>query len=661
MQISNQRIRLAVDTSQMGSINDAITGASPQFWNGVDLEIELAFFYGTPSAATLVDISNFDSITVDLKESDPRTGLPLMSQTIASSSINDAMTWTQWTGNTPSACQVLAVFTNEETNLNLNDDSVTYWLVISALTNDSPGHKIVLGATPLIVQEGGEGVEPPASVVNPTYYTAAQSDARYLLAANLTTIENNISTLQSQMTAVTATANAALPLAGGTMTGALTITGLAGVLQATSGLISGSATTSVLTEGSNLYFTSARAITAVNTIVGAASGICPLDSNSLVPVANIPAIALTTTFVVASQAAMLALSTATVGDLCIRTDLSQTFILAAAPPSTLGNWTQLLNPASDVTSVNTFTGAVTLTTTNIAEGANEYFTTARAAAAALAATLTGINTGSGGTVTSADTILSALGKHEYRLALDDAKVDGSDRVKIDGSIAMTGMLNFSGTGNAGIQLSNLTDTQRAGLSALDGMLIYNTTLSCLQYYNGAWLNVGTGGNAGWWNGSGAPASTTGNNGDYYLDTSTGAIYQKSSGTWSTIYTFANIITSTGGGTINAPLTIGTGGSIDFGTTSGTVDLQFNRGSRISFIDSSGDPICGLATLNGTTAVTVTTSACVASNGCYVLTSNVGPSGTVGVISATMGNGSFTLKSTSSSDVSTVLWLMVQFT
>jgi hypothetical protein len=530
MQIVNQRIRLAVDTSQMGSINDVLTGANPQFWNGVDLQIELGLFYGS----TLVDVSNFDSITVDLKESDPRTGLPLMSQTIASGSLNTGLTVDLWNTGVSSDCHALAVFTNAETNLYLSDDAVTFWLVVSALTNDSPGHKIVLGATPIVVQEGGEGVEPPASVINPTYYTAAQSDARYSLTVDLTSINSHLSTLDSEVAAVTTTANAALPKTGGTMSGALTITGLSGVLKAPSGVVTGGATTSDLTEGSNPYFTNARAITAVNTIVGAASGICPLDANSLVPVANLPSLVLHNTFVVSSQAAMLAL-TANPGDTCVRTDLSQTFILATAPASTLANWTQLLSPTSGVSSVNSLTGAVSLTTTNIAEGTNLYYTTARSAAAALAATLTGFSSASGGTVTSADSILSALGKFEYRSALNDAKLTGSDRVKLDGSIAMTGMLNFSGAANAGVQLSNLTDTQRAALTALDGMLIYNSTLSCLQYYNGAWLTLGAGGSAGWWNGSGAPASTLGNNGDYYLNTANGNIYLKSSGSWAVIY------------------------------------------------------------------------------------------------------------------------------
>lgn len=257
---------------------------------------------------------------------------------------------------------------------------------------------------------------------------------------------------------------------------------------------------------------------------------------------------------------MLALSSATVGDICVRTDLSETFILSASPPSTLANWTQLLQPASAVTSVNSLTGSVTLTTTNIAEGTNLYYTTARANAAALATNLTGFSSATGGAVTSGDTILSALGKLENRVALDDAKLTGADRVKLDGSTAMTGMLNFSGTGHAGLQLNNLTDTQRAALTALDGMLIYNTTLSAVQYYNGAWLTLGIGATSGWFNGTGAPSATIGNNGDYYLNTTNGSIYQKSSGAWSVIYAYGATL---GGKLTFSPLLTP---SIDFGNS-----------------------------------------------------------------------------------------------
>ena len=92
---------------------------------------------------------------------------------------------------------------------------------------------------------------------------------------------------------------------------------------------------------------------------GAASGVATLDSNSKVPSTQLPAIAITDTFVVNSQAAMLAL-TAQTGDVAVRTDLNKSFILTAEPASTLGNWQELLTPTDSVQSVDGRVGVVTL-------------------------------------------------------------------------------------------------------------------------------------------------------------------------------------------------------------------------------------------------------------------------------------------------------------
>lgn len=98
-----------------------------------------------------------------------------------------------------------------------------------------------------------------------------------------------------------------------------------------------------------------------STLVGAANGIAQLGSDGKVPAAQIPAIAISDTFVVNTQAAMLAL-TAERGDVAVRTDLSKSFILTAEPASTLANWQELLTPVSPVTSVFGRTGAVTAST-----------------------------------------------------------------------------------------------------------------------------------------------------------------------------------------------------------------------------------------------------------------------------------------------------------
>lgn len=111
---------------------------------------------------------------------------------------------------------------------------------------------------------------------------------------------------------------------------------------------------------------------------GTAEGNVPvLGAGGKLSEAVIPAIAITDTFVVNSQSAMLALG-AQQGDVAVRTDVNKTFILKVAPATTLVNWVELETPTDAVTSVNGLTGAVTLTTSEVAEGSNLYFTTARA-------------------------------------------------------------------------------------------------------------------------------------------------------------------------------------------------------------------------------------------------------------------------------------------
>ena len=95
---------------------------------------------------------------------------------------------------------------------------------------------------------------------------------------------------------------------------------------------------------------------------GVANGIAELDGSGLVPTHHLPALAITTTQVVNSQANMLAL-TAQVGDVAVRTDVNKSFILTATPASTLGNWQELLTPTDAVLSVDGSTGAVDLSGT----------------------------------------------------------------------------------------------------------------------------------------------------------------------------------------------------------------------------------------------------------------------------------------------------------
>lgn len=118
--------------------------------------------------------------------------------------------------------------------------------------------------------------------------------------------------------------------------------------------------------------------TAASKNVGTAAGNVPvLGANGKLTDGIMPALALSETFTVANQAAMLALS-AQRGDIAVRTDESKTYIPTADAPSVLANWVWLRTPDCKVLSVNNKTGAVVLTTSDVTEGANLYFTTARA-------------------------------------------------------------------------------------------------------------------------------------------------------------------------------------------------------------------------------------------------------------------------------------------
>jgi hypothetical protein len=194
---------------------------------------------------------------------------------------------------------------------------------------------------------------------------------------------------------------------------------------------------------------------------GAANGLATLGADSKIPSSQLPALAITDTFVVASQTAMLALSTAETGDIAVRTDLNKTFILKGTSYSTLTDWQELLTPTDSVLSVNGQTGVVSLTTTNINEGTNLYYTVGRfntafasksttdltegtnlyyTNARGIAATLTGYASTSG-TVAATDTVLSAL-----------QKIDGNDKTRA------SSVNGVSAVGNAiTLTTTNLTE------------------------------------------------------------------------------------------------------------------------------------------------------------------------------------------------------------
>ncbi len=141
----------------------------------------------------------------------------------------------------------------------------------------------------------------------------------------------------------------------------------------------------------------------------AALGYAGLDAGGKINPSQLPAIAISDTFVVATQVAMLAL-TAQTGDVAVRSDLSQTFILRGSNPAVLGDWELLQTPTDTVTSVFGRVGPVTAqngdyNTSQVTESSNLYFTEPRVRASLL----TGLSL-TAGIVAATDSILQAIGK-----------------------------------------------------------------------------------------------------------------------------------------------------------------------------------------------------------------------------------------------------------
>ncbi|QVR48634.1 hypothetical protein [Stenotrophomonas phage BUCT609] len=83
-----------------------------------------------------------------------------------------------------------------------------------------------------------------------------------------------------------------------------------------------------------------------------------------VPNSQVPPLAITSTFVVSTQAAQLAL-VAEEGDVCIRTDLNKTYIKLGTTLGTMLDWQEMLSPTAPVQSVNGRTGVVSLVASDV--------------------------------------------------------------------------------------------------------------------------------------------------------------------------------------------------------------------------------------------------------------------------------------------------------
>ncbi|MDR0595827.1 MAG: hypothetical protein LBF94_04030 [Puniceicoccales bacterium] len=182
--LTDLKLRIRVDSDSFDNPTDVLRGGIPQYWRGNDLRIELGIF----AENEVVDVSNFSAVTLTIRALNndgeaPSAGAPILLAGECTT-LNNTVTEANWKSGT--AQHALFTFSAEETALLPRD----YWLSIWAKTNDDPAKTITLGAGLIRVLENGGGVatQPPEPVVQ--YYTAVESDAKFVSVEAIDTSTN---------------------------------------------------------------------------------------------------------------------------------------------------------------------------------------------------------------------------------------------------------------------------------------------------------------------------------------------------------------------------------------------------------------------------------------------------------------------------------------
>jgi hypothetical protein len=130
----------------------------------------------------------------------------------------------------------------------------------------------------------------------------------------------------------------------------------------------------------------------------------------------------------------------------------------------------------NVQSVNTKTGAVVLTTTDISEGTNEYFTAARVRAVVL----TGLSLATNAVISATDTVLSAFGKLQAQITANLSTLTSHTSNTSNPHAttkAQVGLGNADNTSDANKPVSTATQT---ALNAKQATLVSGTNIKTIN-------------------------------------------------------------------------------------------------------------------------------------------------------------------------------------
>lgn len=198
------RLRFALDLRSRELFTDVLTGRTPALWRAADVQFELALF---DDAALYADIGDIDQITLEIKAADDLQGAALLRITADYADLNRTLTGAEWTAGTLAHATLAASAT--ETALDLDQTpSKVFHLVVSALTTDDPAKTLILGTSRVTVHESGAGGTNNSPEPAEDYYTAAESDARFVALADYADVGGDVAAAQAAADAAQADVDA---------------------------------------------------------------------------------------------------------------------------------------------------------------------------------------------------------------------------------------------------------------------------------------------------------------------------------------------------------------------------------------------------------------------------------------------------------------------
>jgi hypothetical protein len=162
----------------------------------------------------------------------------------------------------------------------------------------------------------------------------------------------------------------------------------------------------------------------------------------------------------------------------VYTKVKATLLAGSNTSITFDDTLQTITIASqgNVQSVNTKTGAVVLTTTDISEGTNQYFTAARVRAVVL----TGLSLATNAVISATDTVLSAFGKLQAQITANLSTLTSHTSNTSNPHAttkAQVGLSNADNTSDANKPVSTATQT---ALNAKQDTLVSGTNIKTIN-------------------------------------------------------------------------------------------------------------------------------------------------------------------------------------